>query len=238
MTWICGLSKAVGQSHIASGLPCQDAIEARIISPSRFVVALSDGAGSAVKSQIGSQSLVESACALVGNFLETVSKLKINWKVKKSGLGDIYKQYDKLKKLHKTDYGAMTAELKKYFKELAPDNPAKDHEHYCFVDKQGIYFASDISRGGGGGPKWQIKNPTTGEVVNTPARGWAFSKEDERFSCNLDVSSLTFFIRILFSSSCFCLKFFFFHVKVNSCFFSTRMKFLFKSFSFFHSIQN
>lgn len=76
MTWICGLSKTVGQSHIASGLPCQDAVEARIISPSRFVVALSDGAGSAVKSQIGSQSLVESACALVGNFLETVSKLE------------------------------------------------------------------------------------------------------------------------------------------------------------------
>jgi len=76
MTWICGLSKTVGQSHIASGLPCQDAVEARIISSSRFVVALSDGAGSAIKSQVGSQSLVESACALVGNFLEKVSKLE------------------------------------------------------------------------------------------------------------------------------------------------------------------
>jgi adenine-specific DNA-methyltransferase len=114
-----------------------------------------------------------------GKSLETISKLKINWKVKKSGLDVIYKQYDKLKKIHKNDYAVMTTELKRWFKELAPDNPAKDHEHYCCVDKQGIYFASDISRGGGGGPKWQIKNPTTGEIVNTPARGWAFSKEEE-----------------------------------------------------------
>jgi hypothetical protein len=42
-----------------------------------------------------------------------------------------------------------------------------------------VYFASDISRGGGGGPTWRIKNPHTGQYVTTPARGWAFSKKED-----------------------------------------------------------
>jgi len=114
-----------------------------------------------------------------GKSLETISKLKISWKVRKSGLEDIYRQYEKFKKQHKNDYEAITKELKKWFKELAPDNPAKDHEHYSIVDDKGIYFPDNISRGGGGGPKWPLKNPKTGNFVKIPSRGWAFSKEDD-----------------------------------------------------------
>ena len=32
-------------------------------------------------------------------------------------------------------------------------------------NKNGVYFASDISRGGGGGPKWEISNPYTNEIT-------------------------------------------------------------------------
>ena len=69
MTWFCCSSKTVGQSHIASGIPCQDAVAYRVIGSTKFVTALSDGAGSASKSQIGSQTLVETVCNYVGNFL-------------------------------------------------------------------------------------------------------------------------------------------------------------------------
>ena len=74
MTWFCGSSKTVGQSHIASGIPCQDAVAYRVVSSTKFVTALSDGAGSAAKSQIGSQTLVETVCNHVGNLLLETSQ--------------------------------------------------------------------------------------------------------------------------------------------------------------------
>lgn len=114
-----------------------------------------------------------------GKNLETISKKKISWKVRKSGLEDIYKAYEKIKKTNKDEYVKQTLELKKWFKELAPDNPAKDHEHYSYVDEKGIYFPDNISRGGGGGARWSLINPFTGNYVKIPSRGWAFSKEED-----------------------------------------------------------
>lgn len=111
--------------------------------------------------------------------LRRVDELGISWKVKKSGLDDIYKKYTELIKKFKDDYFLITKELKKWFKELPESNPSKDHSHYCNVDKTGIYFASDISRGGGGGPQWDLINPITGNLVSKPSRGWAFSSEEE-----------------------------------------------------------
>lgn len=111
--------------------------------------------------------------------LDVINKSNISWEVRKSGLEDIYKKYEELKEEHKNNYSKITAEFKKWYKELANSNPAKDHKHYCNVDKKGVYFASDISRGGGGGPKWDIKNPKTGNIVKTPSRGWAFSKKED-----------------------------------------------------------
>ena len=70
MKWNFGLAKAVGQSHLTSDTPCQDSVEARVLSEDAYVIALSDGAGSAVKSHFGSQALVESICSLVGDDLE------------------------------------------------------------------------------------------------------------------------------------------------------------------------
>ncbi len=40
------------------------------------------------------------------------------------------------------------------------------------MDKRGVYFASDISWPGGGGPKYEVLHPTTKRPVRIPARGW------------------------------------------------------------------
>jgi adenine-specific DNA-methyltransferase len=111
--------------------------------------------------------------------LRRVDELGVSWKVKKSGLDDIYRKHTELIKKFKDDYFIITKELKKWFKELPESSPSKDHSHYCNVDKTGIYFASDISRGGGGGPQWDLINPITGNLVSKPSRGWAFSSEEE-----------------------------------------------------------
>ena len=101
-----------------------------------------------------------------------VKEHKIIWREKKQGLNDIYSEYAMLKKIYKDDYSTMEKELKKWFKSLPDGHPAKDHSHYNKIDANGVFFASDISWPGGGGPKYKILHPITGKPVKIPSRGW------------------------------------------------------------------
>ena len=106
--------------------------------------------------------------------LSYCNSIGVEWKEDKKGLADIYKAAKAFVKECGEDYKLASKKLKQWYKELAPDNPSKDHSHYCWIDKEGVYFASDISKGGGGGPTWTVTNPETNEVVKTPSRGWAY----------------------------------------------------------------
>jgi adenine-specific DNA-methyltransferase len=101
-----------------------------------------------------------------------LAEKKIEWRQKKKGLEDIYSQYEKLKRIHGSNYVAMTDGIKEWYKNLTDNHPAKAHKHYCQVDKRGIYFAADISWPGGGGPKYEVLHPVTKKPVRVPARGW------------------------------------------------------------------
>lgn len=111
--------------------------------------------------------------------LSTISKKNISWKVKKRGLEDIYKKHNELVEKYGSDFVKISNELKKWYNLLPESHPAKDHKHYCWVDERGVYFASDISRGGGGGPKFQVINPLTGNPTKIPSRGWSYSNKED-----------------------------------------------------------
>ena len=111
--------------------------------------------------------------------LDNCRELGVEWHEKKRGIDEIYKIARQIKKKYPTDNILASKELKQWFSSLPEDNPSKDHSHYCWIDDNGVYFASDISRGGGGGPTWQIRNPKTNEIVKTPARGWAYSNVED-----------------------------------------------------------
>lgn len=102
----------------------------------------------------------------------------ILWLEKKKGLEAIYKKVEELQSQYK-DYDIASSELKKWYKSLSDDDPSKDSKHYSCIDNHGVYFPSDISRGGGGGAKWDIINPNTGNIVKTPSRGWSYSKKED-----------------------------------------------------------
>lgn len=101
-----------------------------------------------------------------------IKENKIVWREKKQGLDAIYAEYAKLKKEFGSDIKSIEKSLKAWYKALADGHPAKDHKHYNRVDNYGIYFASDISWPGGGGPKYQVLHPVTGRPVKIPSRGW------------------------------------------------------------------
>ena len=101
-----------------------------------------------------------------------VKEHKILWREKKQGLSDIYAEYEHLKKIYGEDCTSIEKELKGWYKSLPDGHPAKDHSHYCRVDKNGIFFADNISWPGGGGPKYQVLHPVTQKPVKIPSRGW------------------------------------------------------------------
>lgn len=102
---------------------------------------------------------------------------KITWRERKQGLEEIYSEYEILKRQYGTNTKIIESELKKWYKALPDGHPAKDHSHYNKVDNCGIYFASDISWPGGGGPKYEILHPITHKPVRIPSRGWITNKE-------------------------------------------------------------
>ena len=113
-----------------------------------------------------------------GKNLSYVSDAKISWNEKKKGLDAIYKKVEELVREYK-DYAVASQMLKEWYRSLPDDNESKDSSHYCWIDEKGVYFASDISRGGGGGPRWDIVNPYTGNVVQTPSRGWSYGRYED-----------------------------------------------------------
>ena len=106
-----------------------------------------------------------------------IKEHKVLWREKKQGLEDIYAEYDRLKKIHGDDCAAIEKGLKSWYKSLPDGHPSKDHSHYNRVDKNGIFFASDISWPGGGGPRYVVLHPTTHKPVRIPSRGWITNKD-------------------------------------------------------------
>ncbi len=106
-----------------------------------------------------------------------IAENKIIWRERKQGLDDIYAKYESLKRMYGSDCESIEKDLKAWYKGLPEGHPAKDHSHYNKVDEKGIFFASDISWPGGGGPKYTIYHPITGKPVKTPSRGWITNEE-------------------------------------------------------------
>jgi adenine-specific DNA-methyltransferase len=106
---------------------------------------------------------------------EYLKENKIIWRNRKTGLEDIYRAYNKIKKNNGSDYAAMTIELKEWYKNLVDGHPAKRHKQYNNIDERGVYFPSDISWPGGGGPKYEVFHPVTNKPCKIPSRGWTFS---------------------------------------------------------------
>jgi adenine-specific DNA-methyltransferase len=109
---------------------------------------------------------------------EFIRENKIIWRERKQGLDDIYAKYDALKRQYQDDCLQIERELKAWYKALPDGHPAKDHKHYNHVDRKGIFFSSDISWPGGGGPKYEILHPVTHKPVKIPSSGWRISKDN------------------------------------------------------------
>ena len=101
------------------------------------------------------------------------------WRQKKEGLDDIYYEYDRLKKIHGTDFGAIEEGMKAFFSQYNESSPIYASKHYCRVDSRGLFFADNISQGTGNGPRYDVYHPITHLPVKKPAGGWRYSYETD-----------------------------------------------------------
>ena len=110
-----------------------------------------------------------------------------NWREKKEGLQDIYAELDRLTAIHNCDFAAIEKGMRKFFKDLPTDNPAKRQAQYRCVDAGGLYFPGDIAQGTGNGGRFDIIHPITGKPCKVPKGGWRFgeSKLPEILKANL-----------------------------------------------------
>ena len=96
------------------------------------------------------------------------------WMNPKMGLDEIYCEYERLKKIHLSDYPKIEEGMKAFYKKLPESNPSKAHAHYKCVDSKGLYFPGDIAQGTGNGGRFDIIHPITNKPVKVPAGGWRF----------------------------------------------------------------
>jgi 16S rRNA G966 N2-methylase RsmD len=103
-----------------------------------------------------------------------IKQLDIKWRVKKSGLKEIYDKTNEFILKSNKDYEKATKDLKQWFKSLDDSNPVKRSKHYCNIDEKGVFFADNISWPGGGGPTYDVLHPLTKKPVKIPSRGWLY----------------------------------------------------------------
>lgn len=109
---------------------------------------------------------------------EYIKLQQIIWRERKQGINDIYECVKSLTKKHGRNFENISNELKLWYRSLPENHPAKNHKHYHCVDERGIYFPSDISWPGGGGPKYEVLHPITKKPVRIPNRGWVYPTQE------------------------------------------------------------
>lgn len=110
------------------------------------------------------------------NALDQVMKEKGRWRKRKDGVDEILTAYA----VAKLEFGNHVPKIQKamnaFFKDLHKEHPAKKI-NYRKVDENGVYRdGGDISWPGGGGPRYDILHPITGQPCKVPSRGWAYSE--------------------------------------------------------------
>lgn len=110
------------------------------------------------------------------NALDQVMKEKGRWRKRKDGVDEILTAYAVAKLEFGDDVPKIQKAMNAFFKDLHKEHPAKKI-NYKKVDKDGMYRdGGDISWPGGGGPRYDILHPITGQPCKVPSRGWGYSE--------------------------------------------------------------
>lgn len=101
-----------------------------------------------------------------------------NWTERKEGLEDIYAAFEGFHAKYGNDWEAIHKAALDWYKQFPPSSPVYGSKHYSWMDERGVYFPADISGPNDGQYVYDVVNPTTGNVVKMPGRGWCCPKSE------------------------------------------------------------
>ncbi|MGH9195957.1 MAG: site-specific DNA-methyltransferase, partial [Acidimicrobiia bacterium] len=99
-------------------------------------------------------------------FARSLEKLRTDatiWREPKPGAAEIVTRYRVLRAEHGANDAAVQQALREWYRSLPDGHPSKKLSRYKWVDARGPWRDRDISWPGGGGPRYEIVHPETGE---------------------------------------------------------------------------
>ncbi len=107
--------------------------------------------------------------------VDLLRRLKTVWREPKPGAQEIWNQYLRLRAQLVDDDRAIEKALQDWYKALPEKHPSKALSRYKHIDKYGPWRDRDISWPGGGGPRYDVIHPVTGQPCKIPEAGWRFA---------------------------------------------------------------
>jgi adenine-specific DNA-methyltransferase len=104
---------------------------------------------------------------------------KTVWREEKPGAREIWEKYLELQNQNREDTTAIESGLTAWFSSLPKTHPSKKWSRYKRVDANGPWRDRDISWPGGGGPRYDVIHPRTGQPCKVPERGWIYASAGE-----------------------------------------------------------
>jgi len=110
---------------------------------------------------------------LYAKSMPVLLKSGTKWRKKREGLDILRKQERKLRLKHGENYESITEELREWLK--SQNFPQRLKQFYN-ADSKGLYTYSDLSAPRNG-LYYEVINPSTGNPVSVPTRGWGVSED-------------------------------------------------------------
>lgn len=104
---------------------------------------------------------------------------QVKWREAKPGAKEIQDEYLRLRRTHGKDNAALQSALREFYEGLPKSHPARKHVRYNKVDERGVWRDDNMSWPGGGGPKYDVLHPTTGQPCAVPDGGWRYSTPEK-----------------------------------------------------------
>lgn len=110
----------------------------------------------------------------------TLRQADVRWRESRPVYDEIMQAAARCWKEAEGNTARATALMKQWIKALPPDHPAAtNNRFYEFDEDTGrVFRKTDISWPGGGGPRYDVLHPKTGQPVQVPYRGWIYPDPD------------------------------------------------------------
>jgi adenine-specific DNA-methyltransferase len=106
----------------------------------------------------------------------TLKKNETRWREERPARDEILEAGREAWEKSKHDQKQATALMKAWIKSLPETHPAKENNRFYEFEPDGRVFRKrDVSWPGGGGPRYDVRHPSTGLPVKVPSRGWIYA---------------------------------------------------------------